>query len=45
MTYSIEQILNVKDVDSVPMVLVGNNAHLSDQRVVTQEQGESSLSP
>eukprot|EP00009_Paramoeba_aestuarina_P004446 CAMPEP_0201516758 /NCGR_PEP_ID=MMETSP0161_2-20130828/8009_1 /ASSEMBLY_ACC=CAM_ASM_000251 /TAXON_ID=180227 /ORGANISM="Neoparamoeba aestuarina, Strain SoJaBio B1-5/56/2" /LENGTH=577 /DNA_ID=CAMNT_0047914025 /DNA_START=228 /DNA_END=1957 /DNA_ORIENTATION=- len=35
-----EQILRVKDCDTVPMVLCGNNCHLSDQRVVTQEQGE-----
>lgn len=36
-----EQILRVKDVDSVPMVLVGNKCDLSDQRVITTEQGES----
>lgn len=35
-----EQILRVKDVDSVPMVLVGNKCDLSDQRVITTEQGE-----
>jgi Ras-related protein Rap-1A/Ras-related protein Rap-1B len=36
-----EQILRVKDVDSVPMVLVGNKCDLSDQRVITTEQGEA----
>ena len=36
-----EQILRVKDVDNVPMVLVGNKCDLSDQRVITTEQGES----
>jgi len=35
-----EQILRVKDCDSVPMVLVGNKCDLQDQRVITQEQGE-----
>ena len=36
-----EQILRVKDCDSVPMVLVGNKCDLADQRVITQEQGEA----
>jgi Ras-related protein Rap-1A/Ras-related protein Rap-1B len=36
-----EQILRVKDCDTVPMVLVGNKCDLSDQRVITQEQGEA----
>ena len=36
-----EQILRVKDCDSVPMVLVGNKSDLQDQRVITHEQGES----
>merc|ERR1711976_812024 len=36
-----EQILRVKDCDSVPMVLVGNKCDLQDQRVITNEQGES----
>jgi Ras-related protein Rap-1A/Ras-related protein Rap-1B len=36
-----EQILRVKDADSVPMVLVGNKCDLSDQRVITTEQGEA----
>jgi small GTP-binding protein len=35
-----EQILRVKDCDSVPMVLVGNKCDLADQRVITQESGE-----
>eukprot|EP00009_Paramoeba_aestuarina_P002361 CAMPEP_0201506832 /NCGR_PEP_ID=MMETSP0161_2-20130828/675_1 /ASSEMBLY_ACC=CAM_ASM_000251 /TAXON_ID=180227 /ORGANISM="Neoparamoeba aestuarina, Strain SoJaBio B1-5/56/2" /LENGTH=185 /DNA_ID=CAMNT_0047901045 /DNA_START=83 /DNA_END=640 /DNA_ORIENTATION=+ len=36
-----EQILRVKDCDSVPMVLVGNKCDLADQRVITKEQGEA----
>eukprot|EP01126_Amoeba_proteus_P062141 TRINITY_DN840_c0_g1_i10.p1 TRINITY_DN840_c0_g1~~TRINITY_DN840_c0_g1_i10.p1 ORF type:complete len:174 (-),score=14.42 TRINITY_DN840_c0_g1_i10:37-558(-) len=36
-----EQILRVKDIDNVPMVLVGNKCDLSDQRVITTEQGEA----
>eukprot|EP01121_Diplochlamys_sp_Union-15-3_P007378 TRINITY_DN1870_c0_g1_i5.p1 TRINITY_DN1870_c0_g1~~TRINITY_DN1870_c0_g1_i5.p1 ORF type:complete len:192 (-),score=34.00 TRINITY_DN1870_c0_g1_i5:105-680(-) len=36
-----DQILRVKDTDSVPMVLVGNKCDLSDQRVITTEQGEA----
>merc|ERR1711934_501454 len=36
-----EQILRVKDCDSVPMVLVGNKCDLQDQRVITHEQGET----
>jgi small GTP-binding protein len=36
-----EQILRVKDCDSVPMVLVGNKCDLADQRVITQEQGDA----
>eukprot|EP01120_Amphizonella_sp_Union-15-10_P009801 TRINITY_DN378_c0_g1_i8.p1 TRINITY_DN378_c0_g1~~TRINITY_DN378_c0_g1_i8.p1 ORF type:complete len:189 (-),score=28.10 TRINITY_DN378_c0_g1_i8:44-610(-) len=36
-----EQILRVKDTDNVPMVLVGNKCDLSDQRVVTTDQGET----
>jgi len=35
-----EQILRVKDCDDVPMVLVGNKCDLSDQRVISTEQGE-----
>jgi len=35
-----EQILRVKDCDTVPMVLVGNKCDLQDQRVITHEQGE-----
>jgi Ras-related protein Rap-1A/Ras-related protein Rap-1B len=35
-----EQILRVKDMDSVPMVLVGNKCDLQDQRVITTEQGQ-----
>mmetsp|Transcript_25337 Transcript_25337/g.35061 ORF Transcript_25337/g.35061 Transcript_25337/m.35061 type:complete len:188 (-) Transcript_25337:240-803(-) len=36
-----EQILRVKDCDTVPMVLVGNKCDLADQRVITQEQGDA----
>jgi len=36
-----EQILRVKDLESVPMVLVGNKCDLKDQRVITSEQGET----
>merc|ERR1712146_711643 len=35
-----EQILRVKDCDDVPMVLVGNECDLNDQRVISTEQGE-----
>jgi len=35
-----EQILRVKDAESVPMVLVGNKCDLNDQRVITVEQGQ-----
>lgn len=35
-----EQILRVKDQDTVPIVLVGNNCHLEDKRVVSREQGQ-----
>jgi len=35
-----EQILRVKDMDSVPLVLVGNKCDLSDQRVISTEQGQ-----
>ncbi|KAL6072122.1 DNA-binding transcription factor rap1 [Balamuthia mandrillaris] len=36
-----EQILRVKDMDDVPMVLIGNKCDLQDQRVITVEQGEA----
>jgi len=35
-----DQILRVKDKDEVPMVLVGNKADLTDQRVISTEQGD-----
>lgn len=35
-----DQILRVKDKDEVPMVLVGNKSDLTDQRVISTEQGE-----
>jgi len=35
-----DQILRVKDVDAVPMVLVGNKCDLVEQRVVPTKQGE-----
>ncbi|CDH13576.1 probable Ras-related protein RSR1 [Zygosaccharomyces bailii ISA1307] len=34
-----EQVLRIKDVDRVPMVLVGNKADLEDERVVSIEEG------
>ena len=34
-----EQILRVKDADSIPMVLVGNKSDLEDERAVTKDQG------
>jgi len=36
-----EQILRVKDMDDVPMVLVGNKCDLTDQRVISTDQGDS----
>ncbi|XP_032156122.1 ras-related protein Rap-1b-like protein [Sapajus apella] len=36
-----EQILPVKDTDDVPMILVGNNCHLEDERVVGKKQGQN----
>jgi len=36
-----DQILRVKDTDSIPMVLVGNKCDLKDQRKITTEQGEN----
>jgi Ras-related protein Rap-1A/Ras-related protein Rap-1B len=36
-----EQILRVKDMDDVPMVLVGNKCDLTDQRAISTEQGDS----
>eukprot|EP01088_Endostelium_zonatum_P014744 TRINITY_DN3347_c0_g2_i1.p1 TRINITY_DN3347_c0_g2~~TRINITY_DN3347_c0_g2_i1.p1 ORF type:complete len:188 (-),score=46.37 TRINITY_DN3347_c0_g2_i1:116-679(-) len=35
-----EQILRVKDMDDVPMVLVGNKCDLADQRVIGKENGD-----
>jgi len=35
-----EQILRVKDMDDVPMVLVGNKCDLTDQRAISTEQGD-----
>eukprot|EP01086_Lenisia_limosa_P008481 TRINITY_DN2_c0_g4_i1.p1 TRINITY_DN2_c0_g4~~TRINITY_DN2_c0_g4_i1.p1 ORF type:complete len:201 (-),score=59.99 TRINITY_DN2_c0_g4_i1:80-637(-) len=34
-----DQILRVKDTDTIPMVLVGNKCDLESERVVPQEQG------
>jgi len=34
-------IIRVKDTEKVPMVLVGNKCDLTDQRVITTEQGEA----
>jgi len=36
-----DQILRVKDCESVPLVLVGNKCDLKDQRVISYEQGEN----
>jgi len=35
------QILRVKDVDEVPMILVGNKCDLEDERVVGKDQGQN----
>lgn len=35
-----DQILRVKDVETVPLVLVGNKCDLVDQRIVTTKMGE-----
>jgi Ras-related protein Rap-1A len=35
-----EQILRVKDMDEVPMILVGNKCDLEDERVVGKDQGQ-----
>lgn len=34
-----EQVLRIKDTDRVPMVLVGNKADLTDERVISVEDG------
>ena len=34
-----QQILRVKDTDSVPLVLVGNKCDLNDERTVSKDQG------
>ncbi|EAW79760.1 hCG1642464 [Homo sapiens] len=36
-----EKILQVKNIDDVPMILVGNNCDLEDERVVEKEQGQN----
>jgi len=36
-----EQILRVKDIDDVPMILVGNRCDLEDERVVGKDQGQN----
>jgi GTPase KRas len=35
-----EQIIQTKNTDNVPMVLVGNKSDLEDQRAVTTEEGK-----
>ena len=34
-----DQLRHVKDDDDIPIVLVGNNCHLEDERVVGRDQG------
>lgn len=36
-----EQVLRVKDVDSAPVVLIGNKRDLYDQRAITTQAGEA----
>jgi len=36
-----EEILKIKNVDRVPMVLVGNKCDLTDHRVISATQGEA----
>jgi len=36
-----EQILRVKEIPTIPMVLVGNKCDLADERIITTEQGET----
>ncbi|ESO05217.1 hypothetical protein HELRODRAFT_77994 [Helobdella robusta] len=36
-----EQILRVKDLEEVPMILVGNKCDLEDERVVGKDQGQN----
>lgn len=36
-----DQILRVKDIDDVPMILVGNKCDLEDERVVGKDQGQN----
>ena len=41
LTFLLEQMLRVRDTDVVPMMVVGTKCDLSDQRVVTTEQGQA----
>lgn len=36
-----EKILQVKDIDDVPITLVSNNCDLEDESVVEKEQGQN----
>ena len=39
-----EQVLRIKDTDRVPMVLVGNKADLTEDRVISVEEGIEAVS-
>ena len=36
-----QQILRVKDKDYFPMIIVGNNCHLENERQVSKQEGEA----
>ena len=35
-----DEIIRIKDTDDFPCILVGNNSHLEEQRVVSKEEGQ-----